>query len=130
MSIWAIPLGHYHTSGINLTREVGASFTFSHDYIRQYFLKADREKPKFKIFGSIIIPMVLVLLIVVNLSRPMLRSLLLPLKGENQFIVKGFTKRNLEGESVFINRGEVVTIKSRGLVRSGNFMGYVPPEGS
>ncbi|HRV95146.1 MAG TPA: NACHT domain-containing protein [Anaerolineae bacterium] len=128
---WRLNQFLHYSSQRNLMREIGAAYIFNHEYLRLFY--ATRKRPNTQLRP---LPLVgalggFVFIIGIGYIPPFIHDIIFPFNQENEFRVEGPTSTMIHSDESFqLEAGQKVTIQSRGLVRSGNFMGYVLPEGS
>lgn len=121
------------TKQLDLMRETGAYYKFSHEYISQYYRV--QEIPVFVWRKRQFLIIIIVASCVLLLSIPQIR-----LSVTNYILYDWMLPRNAMYEvgnreevtstDMCVTAGQEAIIKSWGKVRSGNFVGYLPPEGT
>jgi NACHT domain len=119
-----------HCSKLNLMREIGASYCFSHDYLQQYFLSRPDSKIKPQKLSLLIIPIILLAFASFSIVRPVLYQSIYPLSGNIKFKVSKQTNLMTNGQKYYLNAGKIISIQSRGQIFTGHFLGYITPEGT
>jgi hypothetical protein len=129
-------LAHFlrYCCNLNLMREIGASYSFSHDYLRLYFKDTKAPQPKVRKALVLILPGLMLLCASINIVCPSMyeqyEKRFLILSGNNSFKISGRTTRMANGLPFRMKAGQEVSIESRGQIYTGPFLGYVTPEGT
>ena len=118
----------------NLIRDVGTSYVFDHDYLRLFFLSKPKPIMNWQKPAIAIILIASLLLMGISVLHPVTYQHLLRFADENQFVVDGTidnpTAITSNQESICLSSGQDVSINSRGLIKTGNYTGYVSPDGT
>lgn len=126
-----IPLNFSHflhyCSQINIMREIGASYIFGHDYVKLHYYqqKAPASQPRWSyVMGALGI---FILTFGIGSLRQLINTAIYSFDDPLQYLVGEETP--LDTNSC-IRAGERYEIKSQGVIRAGDYVGYITPEGT
>jgi hypothetical protein len=125
---WNISRFLRYCSQIHIMREIGASYIFGHDYVKLYYYKQPDPSAQPR-WGSILIALILFSTIFgLGWLRQSLSTAFYSFDqpGQTQYDIAGFTTL----EDVCVQKGQQVTVQSQGVIRAGDYVGYVTPEGT
>lgn len=130
---WQLPTFLKYSDERNLMREIGAAYIFAHDYLRDFYTTFKSSKPPVPNFRSVPIALgvvMLVLIVFMGTISSQVYGRLFPFNQDTMYMVSSYTPADINGNTTCFNEDEQVTVYSRGLLKTGNYMGYISPEGS
>lgn len=131
---WRISHFLEYCSQLNLMRETGTSYVFSHVYLQLFYsFKSKEYKKLIRPRNHIVLAAIAIVfgfMLWISIGFPLLKERLYTFNFEFNYRVSGTTKQMIDGAPFPVKRGSTVKIESRGSIFTGHFLGYITSEGT